>query len=645
MMQAKIIVAEDERIVALHLKQQLQKLGYEVVAVVASGANALQKISELRPQVILMDIHIEGAIDGIETASKIPAEFEIPVIYVTAYSEETTLERARTTKPYGYLIKPFSERELHATIQMALERRRADSALQASEDRFRSIFGAISEGIFILDAATGIFIDVNGPGALMFGYTPDELVGRDIQALSFSDEAPYTQREAADWIDKTASGHMQRFDWQGKTKDGRMFPAEVSMRTATIGGRDVMLSVVRDLTERQALEEQLRQSQKLKAVGQLTGGIAHDFNNILTVILGNADALAELLEDENFRRLAVMTRTAAERGAELTNRLLAFARRQALQPKLVDVNRLITEMDGLLCRTLGENIEIAFQYSENLWTALVDPGQLENAILNLCLNARDAISGGGQLTIETANIVLDETYAESADEVTAGEYVMIAVSDSGSGMSPETVAKAFDPFFTTKDIGHGTGLGLSMVYGFLKQSHGHAKIYSELEHGTTIKLYLPRSLGAGEKRAVSKHKVLVQSGTEAILVVEDNDLVRTHATMLLESLGYKVIAACNGREALRILERGDAHFDLLFTDVVMPGGINGRQLAELVAKLRPDLPVLFTSGYTENAIVHHGRLDQGIQLLNKPYRRDALAAKVRLVLDTVVRPQPYSTLP
>jgi len=635
MMHAKIIVAEDERIVALHLKQQLLKLGYEVVAVVASGANALEKITELRPQVILMDIHIEGAIDGIETASKIPAEFEIPVIYVTAYSEEATLERARATKPYGYLIKPFSERELHATIQMALERRHTDSALQASEDRFRSIFGAISEGIFILDAATGIFIDVNAPGALMFGYTPDELIGRDIQALSFSDEAPYSQREAAEWIDKTAAGRMQRFDWQGKTKDGRMFSAEVSMRTATIGGRDIMLSVVRDITEQRDLEEKLRQSQKLEALGQLTGGIAHDFNNLLTVILGNADTLAELLEDENFRRLAVMTRNAAERGAELTNRLLAFARRQTLEPKLVDVNQLITGMDALLRRTLGENIEIVFRHSENLWTATVDPSQLENAVLNLCLNARDAISGSGQLTIEIANINLDQTFADSTDEVAPGEYVMIAVSDSGSGMSPETVAKAFDPFFTTKDVGRGTGLGLSMVYGFIKQSHGHAKIYSELGHGTTVKLYLPRALGEGEKHAACEHKTVVQSGTESILVVEDNDLVRTHASMLLESLGYKVTAAGNGREALQILERGDTHFDLLFTDVIMPGGINGPQLAELAAKLRPDLPVLFTSGYTESSIVHHGRPDQSVQLLNKPYRRDALAAKIRSVLDSV----------
>ena len=308
---------------------------------------------------------------------------------------------------------------------------------------------------------------------------------------------------------------------------------------------------------------------------------------------------------------------------------------QTLEPKLVDVNQLITEMDGLLCRTLGENIEIAFRCSENLWTATVNPGQLENTVLNLCLNSRDAIAGGGQLTIETANISLDQTYVESADEVAAGDYVMIAVSDSGCGMSPETLAKAFDPFFTTKDVGRGTGLGLSMVYGFIKQSHGHAKLYSELGHGTTVKLYLPRALGEGEKHATSEHETIVQSGTESILVVEDNDLVRTHATLLLERLGYKVVAACNGREALQILERRDTHFDLLFTDVVMPGGINGPQLAELAAKLRPDLPVLFTSGYTENAIVHHGRSDQGVQLLNKPYRCDALAAKIRLVLDSV----------
>jgi len=629
----KIIIVENEEIIAFPLKQQLLKLSYEVVAIVSSGEAALKKIIELRPDVVLMDIHLDGLIDGIETAARIPAELQIPVIYITGYSGEITLARARATRPYGYLIKPFLEHELHATIQVALERRQADSALLASEDRFRSIFSAISEGIFILDAGTGMFIDVNEAGATMFGYTRVELVGRDIQALSFSDEAPYTQHQAAEWIDKTASGRPQRFDWQGKTKDGRIFPAEVSMQTATIGGRDVLLSVVRDLTERQALEEQLRQSEKMKAIGQLTGGIAHDFNNLLTVILGNADTLAESLDDENFRRLAVMTRTAAERGAELTNRLLAFARRQTLEPKLIDVNLLITGMQGLLRRTLGEEVEISILCAADPGTALVDPGQLESAVLNLCLNARDAMSGSGQLTIETANTDLDRTFADSTDEVVPGEYVVIAVSDTGSGMPPEIVAKAFEPFFTTKTLGNGTGLGLSMVYGFIKQSHGHAKIYSERDHGTTVKLYLPHAFGESESRAAPEHKGTVRTGTESILVVEDNDLVRAHVTSLLESLGYKATATCDGRNALHILEQGDNYFDLLFTDVVMPGGINGPQLAERAAKLRPDLRMLFTSGYTENAIVPLGRLDHDVPLLNKPYRRDELASKIRLTLD------------
>ncbi|MEX2453850.1 MAG: ATP-binding protein [Rhodospirillaceae bacterium] len=392
-------------------------------------------------------------------------------------------------------------------------------------------------------------------------------------------------------------------------------------------------SLERQHTTIDDLNQKLRQSHKLEAVGQLTGGVAHDFNNLLTIILGNAEALADnLAHDRDLYPLAEVTMRAAERGAELTSRLLAFARRQPLDPKATDINQQIADMDRLLRRALGEHIEIEMIRAGGLWKAMVDSGQLESAILNLCINSRDAMPAGGRLTLETSNAHLDAAYAATQEELEPGQYVMIAVSDTGTGMDRETLLRAFEPFFTTKEVGKGSGLGLSMIYGFAKQSRGHVRIYSEPGQGTTVKLYLPRAGAGDEVPPESPGEAAAESGSEKILLVEDDDLVRDHVRGQLASLGYTVVAVPNGTEALEALRRDDK-FDLLFTDVVMPGGMSGRQLAEEAAKLRPAMPVLFTSGYTENAIVHHGRLDRGIQLLAKPYRRSDLALKVRKVLD------------
>ncbi len=390
----------------------------------------------------------------------------------------------------------------------------------------------------------------------------------------------------------------------------------------------------RDITERRELDERLRQSQKLEAVGQITGGVAHDFNNLLTVILGNSDLLADQLKGQpSLRQLAELTATAAERGAELTARLLAFARRQALDPRPVDINRLIRGMDGMLRRTLTELVDIEIVQAGGLWVANVDPGQLEVALLNLAINARDAMPDGGCLTIETANTRLDGNYARAHDDVVPGQYVMVSVSDTGTGMTPSVVERAFEPFFTTKDVGKGSGLGLSMVYGFAKQSGGHIKIYTEPGEGTTVKLYLPRNTVDAPAADHGDDLLMVTGGRERILVVEDDALVREHLMSQLDELGYEVRGAGSGPEALEVLRDGE-RFDLLFTDVVMPGGMNGRQLADEAHKLDPAMRVLFTSGYSENAIVHHGRLDRGVQLIGKPYRRQDLALKVREVLDS-----------
>jgi signal transduction histidine kinase/CheY-like chemotaxis protein len=388
----------------------------------------------------------------------------------------------------------------------------------------------------------------------------------------------------------------------------------------------------RDLTEKQAAEAQLRHAQKMDAVGQLTGGVAHDFNNILTVITGTIGILEEAVADQpQLAAVAKLIDEAAERGANLTKHLLAFARKQPLQPVELDVNALVLESAKLLHPTLGENIEITPLLAEDAWTALADPSQLTTAVLNLAINARDAMPNGGKLALETGNVFLDENYAGMHSEVIPGNYVMIAVSDTGAGIPAALLERVFEPFFTTKEVGRGTGLGLSMVFGFVKQSGGHIKIYSEEGHGTSVKIYLPRATGLQQTPAEARVSANIEGGNETVLVVEDDALVRRYVMTQIESLGYTTLEAANASDALRIIDDVPA-IDLLFTDVIMPGPMNGRQLVDEALNRRPGLKTLYTSGYTENAIVHHGRLDSGVLLLAKPYRKSELARMIRLAL-------------
>ncbi len=386
-------------------------------------------------------------------------------------------------------------------------------------------------------------------------------------------------------------------------------------------------------------EEALRQAQKIEAIGQLTGGVAHDFNNLLQVIIGNLETLRRTLPNDSPRSTRALESAmgGAKRAASLTQRLLAFSRRQPLNPKPIDVNALVSGMSDLLHRTLGETTEVDAVRCAGLWRVEVDPTELEAAILNLALNARDAIPAGGRMTIETANVDIDQEYPAAQAEVISGQYVSLSVSDTGTGMDERTVSQAFEPFFTTKPVGRGTGLGLSQVYGFVKQSGGHVKIYSQVGRGTTVRIYLPRLLREDEPMAIAE-SIDVPEGapSETILVTEDDDDVREYSVETLRELGYRVIEAHDGPSALRLLER-QPKVDLLFTDVVLPGGITGAQLAAQARGSRPTLKVLFTTGYARNAIVHHGRLDRGVQLITKPFTIAELGARVRDVLDGTVR--------
>jgi two-component system cell cycle sensor histidine kinase/response regulator CckA len=397
-------------------------------------------------------------------------------------------------------------------------------------------------------------------------------------------------------------------------------------------GKPAYLASIRDVTDRRRMEAQLAQAQKMESLGQLTGGIAHDFNNILQIILGRAELMEELIDDASpLHKHATNIRQATERGATLIKRLLAFARRQPLRLAPVDVNRLITQLDVMGRRTLGEDVEMSLALAPDLPLATCDDSQLESAILNLCVNARDAMPDGGRLLVETSIVTVDSGRPAQVADLSPGRYVQIAVSDTGSGMPPEVVREAFEPFFTTKEPGKGTGLGLSMVYGLMKQLGGTVKIYSEVGVGTTIKLFVPAAAASIDANAKKGPQAVVKGKGETILVVEDDDMVRDSVADQLTALNYRVITASNGPEALDILGGSD-QIALLFTDVIMPGGLNGSQLASLAKAHRPGLKVLFTSGYTERAAVFTEKLPEGAELLSKPYRSDELAHRVHDIL-------------
>jgi signal transduction histidine kinase/CheY-like chemotaxis protein len=416
--------------------------------------------------------------------------------------------------------------------------------------------------------------------------------------------------------------------------------AAVKERTRELEARTRELEAENEARRR--AEESLRQAQKMEAVGQLTGGVAHDFNNLLTIMQGGLEMIGRQVANLDASPAASrivrgkdMALEAVRRAARLTERLLAFARQQPLEPKGIDANRLVSGICELLRRMVGETVALETVLSGGLWVALADINQLENAILNLVLNARDAMPNGGKVTIETANTHLDDSYVRKlAEPVKAGQYVVISVSDTGIGMDTKTLTRAFEPFFTTKGVGKGTGLGLSQVYGFVRQSSGHLAIYSEVGEGTTVRIYLPRHHGKEDViDAFVKSSDDTQSlGAETILVVEDDEALRLYTVEILTDLGYSVLAAANGAAALEIIGRGH-DIDLMFTDIVMPGGMNGRQLAEQAIRQRPHLKILFTTGYTANAIVHHGRLDPDVELISKPFTYESLGRKIRTLLD------------
>ena len=534
----------------------------------------------------------------------------------------------------------FVEEVAHRT-RVAIERRRAEQELrELAADLERQVVArtderdriwTLSSDILVVANTDTQLVSVNPAWTATLGWSERDTVGRSYLDFIHPDDLADTHDE---------SGHLAvgkstlRFENRYRTADGGV--RRLSWRAVPSDG--LIFAVARDVTaerEREAAldaaQEQLRQAQKMDAIGNLTGGVAHDFNNLLQVISGNLQLLgSDVSGNERAERRVANAMAGVTRGSKLAAQLLAFGRRQPLAPKVVNIGRFVRDMDDLLRRALGEAIEVETVIAGGLWNTLVDPSNVENALLNLAINARDAMNGQGRLTIEAGNAQLDDAYAKAHGDLRPGQYVMLAVTDTGAGIPPDILGQVFEPFFTTKPEGRGTGLGLSMVYGFVKQSGGHVKIYSETGEGTTVKVYLPRSVQS-EDRLVDLDEEDVRGGDETILVAEDDEAVRETVVGLLVDLGYRVLKARDAESALSIIESGIA-IDMLFTDVVMPGPLRSPELARKAIERQPGIAVLFTSGYTENAIVHGGRLDDGVELLSKPYSREALARKLRQVL-------------
>jgi PAS domain S-box-containing protein len=505
-----------------------------------------------------------------------------------------------------------------------------------SETRFRAYFDASPEYLFLLRLTADdrlIFEDVNPAGAGLYGLSRDEIIGRTAIDIDSEEGAENINRNGrlALRSGKTATYEVS-MTFRSRphcTINVIVAPVEVSEN----GG--FVLVCGRDLTEQRHAEEALRQSQKMEAIGQLTGGIAHDFNNLLAAVMGSLELMQSRIARgrvNEIHRYVATAQKAVKRAAALTHRLLAFSRRQTLSPTLIDLNRLVKSIEDLIRRTIGPQIKLEVIAADSLWMTHVDQNQVENALLNLCINARDAMPDGGRVTVETGNFLIDERIASEGD-MSPGQYVALSVSDTGSGMTPEVMSRAFDPFFTTKPMGSGTGLGLSMIYGFAKQSGGQVRIYSEVGRGTMVCIYIPRFVSEGAPARVTAELVAAPRAMpgEAVLVVDDEELVRILMIDVLEDLGYSSLEAGDAHGGLRIL-RSKVRIDLLVTDVGLPGGMNGRQLAEAARTLRPGLKVLFITGYAENAVISHDHLESGMQILIKPFAMEALGEKVSAMI-------------
>ncbi len=748
----RIFIVEDENIVSLDMRKRLEKLGYEVPGIASSGEEAVAMVLESRPDLVLMDIKLSGKMDGVEAAAEILKTYAVPIVYITAYAENTTLKRAKITEPFGYILKPFEERELHINIEIALYRHKtqniikereqllfttlqsigdavvvtdnednirffnpkaaaftgvdrakalgkklndivkfidtgndispektrnrqfkqlvtkngekrfikssvapimsmteqnmgkvyvyhdvtahelAKQALHRSEERYRHFFEDDLTGDFIATAG-GIILICNQAFASILGYESVEQVEKKNLSLFFP--ALFEKNGLIEQLKKNKRLKQYNTKFMNKNRQPLYITANIVGEFLKSGELKRFKGYIIDNTEQKKIEAQLIQSNKMEGIGRLAGGIAHDFNNLLGAIIGYSDLILETVgEDDSIRNDVVSILKAGKKAAILTKQLLAFSRRQVLQPKIINLNTLILDLERMLKRLLPENILLFTILDDKLWQVKIDPVQIEQVLINLALNARDAMREGGKLTIESLNITITEQIREKFIGLKNGPYVLLRVSDTGHGMANELKEKIFEPFFTTKAPGKGTGLGLSTAYGIIKQSDGFIFVESTPGVGTNFNIYLPR---VEEEAAPDEEPAEVQApikGTESILLVEDEDIFREMVYKVLGKYGYNVLEASNAGEALLICEQYKDPIHLLITDIVMPH-LSGIKLSERLLALRPNIKILFISGYFENEYVEKDGFKKGTFFLQKPFSIVTLEKKIREILDLV----------
>ncbi len=630
-----ILYVEDDQETREQLVQFLSRRVKTVISA-DNGVEGLEIFRARHPHIVITDI-LMPQMDGLTMSEEIRKLDETVPIIITAASElQDHLMRAIDIGVDKYVTKALDPDRLLRALDICAHQLYTEAVRKESEEKFRIAFQTSPDSIVMNRISDGMYLDINDGYTKLSGYTREDVVGKTTFDIHLWQNLNDRQR----MIDMLQhDGYVENMEAVFRMKDGSLRYGLASARLLRINQEDVILSVARDIThykqaqaEQEKLQAQLQQAQKMESVGRLAGGVAHDFNNMLQSIIGHAEmALTKMAAADPVHDDLQEILKAARRSAELTRQLLAFARKQTVCPQVLDLNDTISGMLKMLHRIIGEDIEISWKPAENLWPVKMDTSQIDQILANLLVNARDAISDTGSVVIETENAVFDRTYCDIHAEVHPGEFIMLAVSDTGTGMTPEVIEQIFEPFFTTKEFGKGTGLGLAMVYGIVKQNDGFINVYSEPGQGTTFRIYLPRSNGNITKEAEPVSPPPTQ-GAETILLVEDDPAILDVAQIILERYGYNVLPANTPSDALAVAKYHPGDIHLLITDVVMPG-MNGRELMEAIRTIRPKLDALFMSGYTANVIAHRGVLDEGFHFLQKPFSMKDLSEKVREVLD------------
>ncbi|MBF0545666.1 MAG: response regulator [Candidatus Riflebacteria bacterium] len=638
----RIMIVEDEEIVAADLGKSVEKNGYIVCAMASTGMEAIKKADLNRPDLILMDIVLKGSMNGIEAAKKIKDLYQIPIVFLTAFGEDSVLEQARMAEPYGFLTKPFKDRDLHISIEISIYKKRAEDRIRKMELWLAAVLRSVGDAVIASDK-NRVITFMNAVAEKLTGWKKEDALGKKLsEVLNLKEEDTDLDKHLLEKVISEGLIINLITDRLLIAKDGTELP--ISDSAAPIkdenGESPGSVIVFRDITEqkrsareKQELQTQLLQAQKMESVGRLAGGVAHDFNNMLGVILGFVEMGMDQVDPKQpIHAYLTQIRKAATRSADLTRQLLAFARKQTIAPKVLNLNETVLGILSMLQRIIGENINLNWLPANDLWMVRMDPSQIDQILANLCVNAKDAISGMGKITIQTGNSTFLEGSSAVALGLAPGEYVKLTVNDDGCGMDKETIEHIFEPFFTTKGLGSGTGLGLATVYGAVKQNSGFITVDSNKGQGTTFSIYFPRYIGNTEKLPAPDIEEPPIRGHETILLVEDEIALLELITNLLESKGYTVLAANNPGQALRLAKEYHSEIHLLLTDVILPE-MSGCELAKNVLSVFPKIKYLFMSGYPADVIAQHGVLDEKANFIQKPFSKKDLSAKLCELLD------------